>query len=126
MSSAEPVQQTLSFEKFWTWLEHHGNCIVRVGTAELCLFDQEDFHWNLTREDDGVFVVQLVRGKVLVGEMVLLSNDITYVQYEQGEGDEFVFECVVETQKTREAAYHFVLTHTYEDNEAPSGRRWTH
>jgi hypothetical protein len=129
MQSAEPVAQTLSFEKFWNWLAHHQNCILRAGTQELVLFDQEDFHWSLSREEDGMFLVRLEKGKNLVGELVLFSNDISYVQYEPGDGDEFVFECVVETASAREAAYHFVLTHSYEDQEPPAGqtgRRWTH
>ena len=41
------------------------------------------------------------------------------------DAEEFVFECVVETEAAREVAYHFVLTHAYEE-EQPQVRRWTH
>ena len=33
------VATTLTFEKFWTWLGGHANCIVRAGTPEAVLLD---------------------------------------------------------------------------------------
>jgi hypothetical protein len=119
---------TLAFDKFWSWLQGHANCIVRAGTPEAVLFDHDDYHWNLTveREEDGLFLVQLVRGKDLVGELVVVPADVAYVQCEPGEGEEFVFECIVEGEAAREAAYHFVLSHGHDDAEAPSKTRWTH
>jgi len=125
-SRAESLPVTLPFEKFWAWLQGHSNCIVRAGTPDVVLFDHDDYHWHLAADhDDNVLLVQLVRGKDLVGELVILASDIGYVQCESAEGEEFVFECVVETEAAREVAYHFVLTHSYED-EQPEKRRWTH
>ena len=118
---------TLPFEKFWAWLQGHSNCIVRAGTPDAVLFDHDDYHWHLAQDqEENVLLVQLVRGKELVGEIVVLSNDITYVQCEQADGEEYAFECVVETEATREVAYHFVLTHSYEDERPSPTRRWTH
>ena len=38
---------TLPFERFWKWLKHHPNCILRAGTSEAWLYDHEDLHWHL-------------------------------------------------------------------------------
>jgi hypothetical protein len=116
---------TLSFENFWVWLQAHSNCVLRAGTPEVTLFDHDDYHWHMAAEDDGVLLVQLIRGKELVGEIVVLSGEISYVQCEAGETEEFVFECVVETEAAREVAYHFVMAHGYEERERDSGR-WRH
>lgn len=126
-----PVATTMSFEKFWTWLRGHVNCIVRAGTPETVLFDHEDFHWTVLTEDDHTLLVQVSRGKELVGEVVVFPNEIAYVQTEPGEQEgEFVFECVIETEAAREVAYHFVMAHEYEaaEHQRGSGRddKWTH
>jgi hypothetical protein len=123
-----PVATTLSFEKFWTWIQSHGNCILRAGTPEAVLFDHEDFHWTLLTEDEHTFVVQLARGKELVGELVVYANEIAYVQSEPGEAEgEFVFECVVETEAAREVAYHFVMAHEYDAVEHRGDQgKWKH
>jgi hypothetical protein len=121
------VATTLTFEKFWAWLKGHANCIVRAGTPEFVLLDQDDFHWTLESEDDHTFVLQLARAKDLVGELLLFPADIAYVQCEPGEADgEWLFECVVESEKAREAAYHFVMSHEYEDTEHRREDKWTH
>ena len=127
-SRAEGLPVTLPFEKFWAWLQGHSNCIVRAGTPDMLLFDHDDYHWHLTleREEESLLLVQLVRGKDLVGELILMPNDVAYVQCEPGEGEEFVFECIVEGEASREAAYHFVLSHAYEEAEPTSKSRWTH
>jgi hypothetical protein len=126
-SRTESSTLTLSFEKFWTWLQGHSNCILRAGTPEVILFDHDDYHWHLAAErDENLLLVQLVRGKDLVGEMVIISSDISYVQCDRGEGEEFVFECVVEGEAARDAAYHFVLSHGFDEAEATPKSRWTH
>jgi hypothetical protein len=117
---------TLTFEKFWAWLQAHVNCIVRAGTPDAVLFDHEDFHWHLAAEDEATLLVQLVRGKEMVGEIVIMSSDIAYVQSEAGDADEHIFECVVENENSREAAYHFVMSHEFDEAEARPGRQWTH
>jgi hypothetical protein len=121
-----PQTSTLPFEKFWAWLQAHANCILRAGTPDAVLFDHEDYHWHLAAEDDTTLLVQLVRGKEMVGELVVLSSDIAYVQSEPGDAEEHVFECVVETDAAREVAYHFVMAHEFDEAELKSGRPWTH
>ena len=37
-----------------------------------------------------------------------------------------MFECVVESEKAREVAYHFVMAHEYEDGEHRREEKWTH
>src|ERR1044072_3680456 len=112
------VPTTLRLDKFWSWLAGHANCIVRAGTPEVVLLDHDDFHWTLVTEDEHTLVVQLARAKDLVGELLVFPAEIAYVQVEPSETDgEWLFECVVETEKAREVAYHFVMAHEYEDGE---------
>jgi hypothetical protein len=117
---------TLPFEKFWPWLQAHANCILRAGTPDVILFDHDDYHWHLAAEDEATLLVQLVRGKELVGEMVLVPGDIAYVQAAEAENDEVMFELIAESAQAREVAYHFVMAHGYDEAELPSARRWTH
>ena len=123
---AEVAPATLPFEKFWAWLQAHANCIVRAGTADAVLFDHEDYHWHLVGEGDTAAIVQLVRGKELVGELLLQLTDIAYVQYSEREGEEYAFECVVEAASGQETGYHFVMAHEYDEEDLSAPRRWTH
>ena len=123
------VATTLTFDKFWTWLAGHVNCIVRAGTPEAALFDHEEFHWTLTAEDERTYVVQVARGKELVGELVVYPAEIAYVQTEPGEQEgEWLFECIVEGTDAREVAYHFLMAHEYEaDHRKDTGaEKWKH
>jgi hypothetical protein len=117
---------TLPFDKFWAWLQAHANCILRAGTPEALLFDHEDYHWHIAAEDELTLLVQLVRGKELVGEMLVMPAEIAYVQVLDGETDEVTFELVAEHETSREVAYHFVMAHGYDDSDLPSARSWTH
>jgi hypothetical protein len=110
---------TLGFANFWQWLITHPNCILRAGTPETILFDDEDLHWHFaTAVEDGIPVVQVLRGKRLMGELLLIPDQISYVQGSVGEEEgEFVFELISETESERFAAYFFVLAHGY-DGEA--------
>lgn len=107
---------TLSFEVFWEWLITHPNCILRAGTPEAAIFDDDDLHWHFaTAADDGTPVVQVLRGKRLVGELLLVPDQVSYVQGSTtDEEGEFLFELISETQSERFAAYFFVLVHGYE------------
>jgi len=137
MSSKRLLQETvtLSFERFWKWLQKHPNCILRVGTPEATLFDDEEYHWHFGEEPDGALLVQLVRGKRLVGEVAIMPADVTYVQAEpppapirpgaSPEDEEFRFECISETTNDRIASYFFVLSHAFDEAEE-SKNRWTH
>jgi hypothetical protein len=122
---SDTASVTLPFEKFWDWIKAHRNCILRAGTADAILFDHDDYHWEIFHEDGATHIVQLAKGKQLVGELVVIAGDIAFVQGSANEAQEHVFECVVELPTSREVAYHFVMVHGFED-EAPAGRRWTH
>lgn len=105
----------------------HPNCILRAGTPDVLLFDHDDFHWHLAVEDERTYVVQLARAKELIGELVMLVDDIAYVHCHMSDNEEFVCECVIESEARRDVAYHFVMTHGYDDGgEASSRSRWTH
>ena len=116
---AEPI--TLSFEAFWNWLVTHPNCIVRAGTPEAILYDDEDLHWHFAAEDSETLLVQVLRGKRFVGELLVRPEQVSYVQGVAGErDDEFSFEAIAETERERYAAYFFVLTHGYEEQQQGS------
>lgn len=121
------VATTLPFDKFWTWLSGHANCILRAGTPEIVLLDHEDFHWTLLTEDEHTRVVQLARAKDLVAELLVFPAEIAYVQVEPTEHEgEWLFECIVENEKAREVAYHFVMAHEYDDADHKREDKWTH
>ena len=101
---------TLSFDEFWEWLMGHPNCILRAGTPDTILFDDEDFYWHLAGTGVEPRVVQVLRGKRLIGELLLEPGRINYVEEEAGEHDgEFVFQLISETPRERLAPYFFVL-----------------
>jgi hypothetical protein len=116
---------TLTFDSFWIWLTRHPNCILRAGTPETVLYDDEDLHWHFGTEDPGTLVVQLIRGKRMLGELLIASEPIVYVEGTRGDHDEeFVFELIVETPDDRMSAYFFVLAHGFDvEEEDPTPRR---
>jgi hypothetical protein len=119
----EPV--TLSFPTFWSWLSGHPNCIIRAGTSEAVLYDDDDLHWHFGGEGAGTEMVQVLRGKRLIGEMFLRPEQVTYVQGGPGDAEgEYVFELISETERDRFAPYFFVLAHGYgEEGEAVTHAR---
>jgi hypothetical protein len=110
---------TLSFDAFWAWLQAHLSCIQRVATPDAVLFDDDDLHWYLGPVEEAN-VAQVIRGKRLMGEILIDPERVAYVQSlgEERSG-EYVFEAVSETETERIAAYTFVLTHDL-DAEAES------
>src|SRR5207244_10989394 len=84
----EHSNATLSCRAFWNWLQTHPNCILRAGTPEVVLYDHDDLHWHFATEGEDTEVVQLMRGKSLVGEIVVLPGDVTYVQGVAGEAED--------------------------------------
>lgn len=109
----DPV--TLPFDAFWSWLATHPNCILRAGTPESVFYDDDDLHWHFAREETGSLLVQLIRGKRLLGELLVDPEQVTYVQGASGDEDgEYVFELISESGSDRIASYFFVLAHGYE------------
>ncbi len=125
--TAKSPATTLPFDQFWAWLQRHANCIVRAGTPESVVYDDEDLHWHLAVEDDETLLVQVFRGKRVMAEIFLHPADVAYVQVEQRDEEEFQFELISEDERERVASWQFVLSHGYEDDEEPTGTRgWTH
>ncbi len=117
---------TLPFDLFWGWLLRHPNCILRAGTPEAVLYDDEDLHWHFA-VDGAVYFVQVIRGKRLMGEIALETERIAYVQAlgEEQEG-EFLFELVSESETERVAAFFFVLSHAYDEGESSGPEHAVH
>ena len=111
---SDPIA-TLSFEVFWDWLLRHPNCILRAGTPDAVLYDDEDLHWHFAIDGATCFA-QIIRGKRLMGEIAIDGERVSYVQplVEEPEG-EFVFELLSESETERLAAYFFVLSHAYDE-----------
>jgi hypothetical protein len=109
-------QPTLPFETFWSWLMGHPNCILRAGTPEAVLYDDEDLHWHFAQEGPETLVVQVLRGKLLVGELLIAPDQITFVQGAAGDREsEFVFELITENDNDRFVSYFFVLVHGFDE-----------
>jgi len=118
MSVTVETGTTLAFDRFWRWLKHHANCIVRAGTVDTFLHDQEAFHWHLEEDEERNPVVQLVSGKLLVAEMVLDVRDVIYVEATPettGDPGQFLFELVGGSKEEPYAVYHFVVAHAFAD-----------
>jgi len=107
---------TMSIEQFVEWLPLHPNCILRAGTPEVVLFDDDDLHWIFVAEDEQTLFIQLLRGKRVAGEIQLKPADISYVLESPGEVEgEVYFELVDERQAERRPAYLFVMSHGYKE-----------
>jgi hypothetical protein len=116
----DPVEQniTMPFDEFWSWLLAHPNCILRAGTPDSVLYDDDDLHWHLTTEDSNTLLVQILRGKRLLGELLVDPEQISYVQIAPPERpDEHLFELMVENEQERFPAYHFVLIHGLDEQD---------
>lgn len=126
--SRSSLPSTLPFETFWKYLEAHPNCIVRAGTPEAALYDDEDLHWHFATGQDGTVLVELIRGKKLVGDLVIAPSDVSYVQVEPEPDarDEWRFDLISETKDDRVSTHFFVMTHGYEGGDDPPPNRWTH
>jgi len=86
---------TLSLEAFWSWIVLHPNCILRAGTPEAVLYDDDDLHWYLGPESNDTLLVQLLHGKRAVAELFIDTGQVTYVQEVPGENQgEHLFELV--------------------------------
>ncbi len=120
MSLTVETGATLTFDRFWRWLKRHPHCILRAGTADSYLFDQDDLHWYLDEDDDRVPTVQLLRGKALLGEIAIDTRDILFVQAmpdpNGAEEGQHVFE-VIGGGDEPYPLYHFVVAHGFEEED---------
>jgi hypothetical protein len=116
---------TQSFNDFWNWLHLHVNCIIRAGTPDAVLYDDEDLHWNLERWSES-YVVQLMRGKRILGEFHMFPERISFIEEERIEGDrepEYQFSLMTEYEGQPVGAYIFVMSHSSseESGAVPGG-----
>lgn len=112
----------LTFERFWKWVSEHPNCVLRAGAGGGTLFDADDLHWDFFDEEDGATaIVQLLKGKGLVGELFIEKGTIVMVQgsldVEGAQQGYWMFECLAGSAKVPVA--HFLMSHGMEG--APSG-----
>ena len=127
MKSSDEVSDstpTLPFDVFWEWVVTHPNCILRAGSRDVVIYDDEDYHWHFGHEGSEALLVQVVRGKRLVGELLIQRERIAYVQGIFGDQEgEFVFELISGDEQEQASIYFFVLSHGYEgDTDTPPGR----
>jgi len=108
----------LGLEQFWRWLKDHPNCILRAGTQESYLYDHEQVHWHLGEDSDRNLVIQLIWGKQVIGEMVIVPRDVLFVQAapdaESEEPGRFIFDLVGGSKEEPYSLYHFLMAHNYE------------
>lgn len=113
MDSTE--EYVIEFERFWMWLVRHANCIIEAGSPDCVLFDHDDFHWQIDETVDRQRVVQLLRGKDLVGELVVESRGVLAVHAIGIEEGRCRFDLV--GAQSDEAVRYFVLAHGFEENQ---------
>jgi hypothetical protein len=117
---------TFTFETFWQWLMRHPNCILRAGSPDAVLYDDEDLHWHFAA-DGQMLYVQTIRGKRLMGELAIDSERVGYVEWVGEEPDgEHVFELVTEMEEQRLASYFVVVSHPFEEEEPAPHERAVH
>lgn len=113
------MAESLALNEFWSWLAEHTNCILRVGTPDSILYDDEDYHWRFTHENPRTLLVQLVRGKRLVGEVFVEPEIVDHVRVTPGDKDEVIFDLMSEVEGEDQVLYYFVMAHGYEESDAP-------
>ncbi len=116
---------TLSLADFWRWASYHYNCILRAGSDTCVVFDQPYLHWHLLQEPDGTLVVQTIRGKDLIAEIVVDPASVVYVESSPQEDDQVLFELFVETAEEPIPLFHFLMSHGFDEEQNDVGR-WTH
>ncbi len=115
---AAMVTPTLSLDEFWSWIVLHPNCILRAGTPEATFYDDDDLHWYVAHDEPDYLLVQLLRGKRLIGELAVAREEVAYVQAVAGEREgEHLFELISESETDRVAACYFVLSHGFEPED---------
>jgi len=111
----EGLFSTLSFEDFWEWVVLHPNCILRAGIQNSVIYDDEDYHWHFAQDDPDAFLVQVVRGKRLVGEFVVSREKVAYVQSVAGDQEgEVLFEAIAAEEAETPLVCFFVMSHGFE------------
>ncbi len=118
MPPSSSTASPLTFDTFWRWLQEHRNCVLRVGSNDVVLMDNELVHWDFFDEDDGRAVVQAIVGKALVGEAIIERSDVLFVQaspdLEQPGSQAWNFELIGGNKEESFPLFAFLLTHGME------------
>ncbi|WP_428820825.1 hypothetical protein [Microbulbifer sp. MCCC 1A16149] len=112
-----PHADSLTLQDFWPWLADHCNCILRTGTPDSILYDDDDFHWRFTQENANTLLVQLVRGKRLIGEVFIEPDLVSSVRMTRGEKEEVIFDLMAEADGQEQVLYYFVMAHGFDEPE---------
>jgi hypothetical protein len=118
MPTTAAAPPPLTFEQFWRWLLEHRGCLVRCGSPDVFLMDNDLLHWDFFEEPDGTAICQALLGKALVGEMLVEKSEVSFVQasadVENPNSGHWVFECLGGQREDNFPLYFFVMTHGLE------------
>lgn len=118
MPASSSSTAPLTFDAFWRWIQEHRNCVLRVGSADVMLMDNEMVHWDFFDEDDGRAVVQAILGKALIGEVIIERSDVLFVQtspdLEQPGSQAWNFELIGGSRDENYPLFSFLLSHGME------------
>lgn len=118
MTASSKTSGPLTFDAFWRWIQEHHNCLLRVGSNDVMLMDNELLHWDFFEEEDGRAVVQAIVGKSLVGEVIIDRNEVLLVQaspdLEQPGSQAWNFECMGGNGEDNFPLFSFLMTHGME------------
>jgi hypothetical protein len=114
----------LAVEQFWHWLAMHYNCILRAGSDDCVIYDQNYLHWHLLEDEDGLWVVQIIRGKEVITELVIDRTQVLYVEVAEQEEEQVLFELMGSVDGEVRCFYHFLMAHGVESE--PPSHGWTH
>ncbi|MBL8956756.1 MAG: serine/threonine protein kinase [Myxococcaceae bacterium] len=121
MSTKTETPAPLTFDRFWRWLLDHPNCVIRAGSDDCTLIDHEDFHWDFLEEEEGDVVIQLVKGKALVAELILARRDVLFVQasldVENASSGYWLFELIGGPKEETFTVAHVLMSHGIEQQQ---------
>lgn len=111
----EDAFSTLTFDDFWEWVAAHPNCILRAGIQNSVIYDDEDYHWQFAQDNPETLLVQVIRGKRLVGEFAVYRERVAYVQSMAGDQEgEVLFEAVAADEAESPVVCFFVMSHGFD------------
>lgn len=121
MTTKAETAPPLTFERFWRWLLDHPNCVVRAGSDDCTLIDHDDFHWDFLEEEEGNVIVQLVKGKALVSELIVARRDVLFVQasidVEAAAQGYWLFELIGGPKEETFTVAHVLMSHGMEQQQ---------
>lgn len=130
MNLTPALGASLRYDEFWRWLREHAGCIVEAGTTNATLLDFEDYHWVLAEEEDGRTILQMLRGKNIVGELLIHPADVRVVDgspdIESGNQGQWVFEAMGGPKEDPSVVAYFVMSHGIDEETAGKHKVFKH